>query len=759
MHSVKFLFYSLFVVVIISIAIPNNASENELTIPRVAEEPTLRDFEGMQPNTELARSMGKVENYIQREPYPGQESTQRTEAFTGYDDENIYVVVLAFDDTPELIRGNLSAREDIFGDDWVGFMIDTFNDQRSAFAFASNARGIQFDARWTEGSSRRAGFDPTFDAVWFNEGQLTNQGYMVSFTIPVRSLRFNESDIQTWRVQFTRTIPRNNEESHWPEYSVNVEGRLNQTARLTGIRDVSPGNNYQVIPFFFAREVDALDRKAFGGPKFDAYTEQEVGLDAKFVFNDSWALDLTLNPDFSQIESDEPQVTVNERYEVQFPERRPFFIENADFFATDSTLVFTRRIVDPEGGIRLTGRSGEYGFGSILINDAAPGMNRDTDDPLRGEKANIAIIRGFKDLGDQDRVGFLATERQLGDGHNRVLSFDGRFLLNENWSTQMQLIGTESEPSTGGIETTGYQRNMMINREGRTYTNHTHFLETTSDFRTELGFQNRWSKPNTSGVHQSSGLNFYPENSAITRWGGSVFGVYLEDRQGEKIFTQLQPGIDFRFETTTLNFNWTDYEEILKPGDFPGLNSVRSYDYDTWQVGFNNNTFEAVQIKGSYREGSTLNLVPQAGYLPSVADTNRIDFNVLVRPFDQLSIANTYFLTELETQGGTKIFPNEIIRSNWNYQFTKELSLRFIAQYDKTEAGPATRLKDDENLNFDVLLRYVINPWSAFYAGYNSNQSNFDIVDIEGERELIVANDLRRDGDQFFVKFSYLFQR
>ena len=450
---------------------------------------------------------------------------------------------------------------------------------------------------------------------------------------------------------------------------------------------------------------------------------------------------------------------MNERYEVQFPERRPFFIENADFFATDSTLVFTRRIVDPEGGIRLTGRSGEYGFGSILINDAAPGMNRDTDDPLRGEKANIAIIRGFRDLGDQDRIGFLATERQLGDGYNRVLSFDGRFLLNENWSTQMQLIGTESEPSAGGSETTGYQRNMMINREGRTYTNHTHFLETTSDFRTELGFQNRWSKPNTSGVHQSSGLNFYPENSALTRWGGSVFGVYLEDRQGEKIYTQLQPRIDFRFETTTLNFNWSDIEEILRPIDFPGLNSVRSYDYDTWQVGLNNNTFEAVQIRGRYQQGSTLNLVPQVGYLPAVADTSRIDLNILVRPMDQLSIANTYFLTELETQGGTKVFSNEIVRSNWNYQFTKELSLRFIAQYDKTEAGPATRLKDDENLNFDILLRYVINPWSAFYVGYNSNQSNFDIVDIEGERELIIANDLRREGDQFFVKFSYLFQR
>ena len=109
--------------------------------------------------------------------------------------------------------------------------------------------------------------------------------------------------------------------------------------------------------------------------------------------------------------------------------------------------------------------------------------------------------------------------------------------------------------------------------------------------------------------------------------------------------------------------------------------------------------------------------------------------------------------------GCQKVFSNEIFRSNWNYQFTRELSLRFIAQYDKTEAGPATRLENDENLNFDVLLRYVINPWSSFYVGYNSNQSNFDIVDFEGERELITSDELRTDGDQFFVKFSYLFQR
>ena len=105
-----------------------------------------------------------------------------------------------------------------------------------------------------------------------------------------------------------------------------------------------------------------------------------------------------------------------------------------------------------------------------------------------------------------------------------------------------------------------------------------------------------------------------------------------------------------------------------------------------------------------------------------------------------------------------KVFSNEIIRSNWNYQFTKELSLRFIAQYEETDAG-TSRLRDDENLNFDLLLRYVINPWSAFYVGYNTNSSNFDIIETEGERELILTDSLKKDGDQIFVKFSYLFQR
>jgi hypothetical protein len=739
---------------------PTYAAENGVAIPKIASEPSFADFPGMSAGSELSRSMAKVDDFIQREPDDGDAATQRTEVYLGYDQEYLYAIFLAFDTNPALIRANLSSRENIDGDDTVGLTIDTFNDQRTAFTFRSTPYGIQWDARWTEGSSRRAGFDTTFEAVWDSEGQLTDQGYIVKMAIPLRSLRFPDSSDQLWRVQFARDIPRLSEKAYWPSYSIDIEGRLNQTAMLTGIKDVSPGNNSQIIPFIFARDVDALDLGATGGPRFDKSAEQDLGVDAKFVFNDSMVLDLTLNPDFSQVESDQPQVTVNERFEVEFPESRPFFVENADFFSTDSNLVFTRRIVDPEGGLRFTGRSGQYGFGAIAINDEAPGLNRSANDPLNGEKANIGILRGFRDISDQSRVGFLLTDRELGDGFNRVASVDGRFKLTDNWITNMQFVGTESEPALGGESTTGYQRNIQVNRTGRTVNTHSHFIETTDNFRTELGFQNRFFRPDVSGIHNRLTLNFYPENSSINSWSAGGMDVYLKDTRGTRLYHEIRSNFNLNFDTTGLGLSYIDYSEVLRPQDFAGIMTNQRFDYANAQVSFNNNTLDKLEFSISYRLGETLNLVPAAGSLPTVADTNRTDIDLLWRPFDRLRVANTYLLTQLETRGsGTKIFNNKIIRSNWNYQFTKELSLRFIAQYEETDAGPASVLTDDKNLNFDLLMRYVINPWSAFYVGYNSNQSNFDIVEMEGDREVITVNDLKRDGNQLFVKFSYLFQR
>ncbi|OGT72103.1 MAG: hypothetical protein A3H44_07590 [Gammaproteobacteria bacterium RIFCSPLOWO2_02_FULL_57_10] len=739
-----------------------NAADNahSVNIPQLTQAPQFSDFAGMAPATALARQMGKIEGFVQREPTDGAPASQRTEVYLGYDQERLYAIFLAFDSDPSQIRANLASRENIGGDDTVELTIDTFNDQRAAYTFRVTPLGMQWDARWTEGFSNRAGFDTTWEAVWDSDGEVNDQGYMVRIAVPLRGLRFPETAEQQWRVQVGRQIPRITEESFWPPYSITRDGRLNQAALLNGIRNVSPGSNTQIIPFMFARSVDSVNPSAPGGPAFERDTEYDLGVDAKFVFNDAWVLDLTLNPDFSQVESDEPQVTVNERFEVQYPERRPFFVENADFFATASILLFTRRIVDPEGGLRLTGRQGNWGFGTMLMNDEAPGLNRADNDPLNGEKANIAVFRAYRDLQGQDRVGMMFTDRELLDGYNRVLSMDGKFRLNQNWVTNLELIGTDTEPTLGGDSISGIQRNVRIDRVARTYNTHIHYVGTDEDFRTQLGFQNRFFKSDISGIHNRHDVNFFPENSILNSWSVGGMLVYQDDQAGTKVYSEVSPSFNFNFPTSRITVGMQDVTEVLRPKDFAGLLASRVYDYGNVNLRYRNTALASLTFDLQYRNGTALNLVPPRGTMPSVADSVRYDVSVLWRPLERLRIDNSFVYSELESRRGAgKVFSNEIFRSSWNYQFTREMSLRFIAQYEQTDAGPATRLTDDENMNFDVLLRYVINPWSALYLGYNSNSSNFDIVEVEGEREIVTTDDLKKDGDQFFVKFSYMFQR
>ncbi len=224
-----------------------------------------------------------------------------------------------------------------------------------------------------------------------------------------------------------------------------------------------------------------------------------------------------------------------------------------------------------------------------------------------------------------------------------------------------------------------------------------------------------------------------------------------------KVYSEVSPSVNWVYATSRITLGAQDITEVLRPIDFPGLFRPEAYRYDNVNARYRNTALSTLTFDVSYRNGSALNLVPRRGTLPTVADTQRFDLSVLWRPIERLRVDNSYVTTELDGRGG-KVFTNEIFRSSWNYQFTREMSLRFITQYEKTDAGPNTRLVDDKNLNFDILLRYVINPWSALYVGYNSNQSNFDIIEVEDEREVVVTNDLKKDGDQIFVKFSYMFQ-
>lgn len=736
-----------------------SASGAELDIPFTGEPPALEDFLSMDPPEAVRARMLRVSDFTQRVPNDGSPASHATDVYLAYDDRNLYAVFVAFDADPNAIRANLAPRENVDNDDRVGLLIDTFNDQRTAYGFRATPLGVQWDGRWSE-INRGASYDSAYEAVWETDARLTDRGYVVLMTIPFRTMRFAETGEQLWRIQFERLIPRLSEESYWPAYTQRIDGRLNQAATLNGVSNVSPGRNIQLIPFAFVRSFDVLDPNLSGGAGFRDDTEEDFGLDAKLVLRDSFVFDLTLNPDFSQVESDQPQVTLNQRFEVQFPERRPFFLENADYFTTETPLVFTRRIIDPEAGLKFTGRQGPWGIGTMLMNDEAPGLGRDPADPLAGESADIGVLRLFRDISAQSRIGLLFTERQFGDSYNRVAAVDSRVRLSTNWATEMLFVNTDTRAADGTL-TTGRQTNVRFDRNGRHALVHAHWTQQSDGFDTDLGFLGRNYQPDQRGLHSRVQFQFWPEDGWLDRWGPRVFMSHQDDQTGLRVYSELSPAMEFSWSgDSTLSVGRTEVRERLRPKDFAALTSTRDYAQHHWNASFRTDSLSKFGFAARVDSGTRINLVPAAGAEPELADAFNAELDLLWRPMARLRVDTTYLFTELEDRGtGVKIFDNRILRSRWNYQFTKELSLRVIAQHEETNPTSGfTRLAPDKSQNLDVLMRYVINPWSALYVGFNTNSSNFQLLDTEDGREVVFSDDLARDGRQLFVKFSYLLQ-
>jgi hypothetical protein len=342
---------------------------HQLIIPHLQAAPKLEDFASMAPDAEAAKAMARVGGFVQRDPKDGAPATQKTFAYLGYTERNLYIVFVCFDSDLRAVRSHLTRRESIGDDDQVWVYLDTFDDRRRSYVFSTNPVGVQRDAIYTENN----GTDDSFDTLWNSRGRLTSEGYVVWMELPFRSLRFPSRNAQQWGLILRREIQRNNESSFWPYVSSRIQGMLNQEAEAEGIENVSPGRNIQLIPYGTFNAFRALDTRDPNQARFTgAHARPQAGLDAKIVIHDSLVLDLTANPDFSQVESDDPQVTVNQRFEVYFPEKRPFFLENGNYFDTPFPLVFTRRIGDPKAGARLTGKLGRWAIGYFGIDDTAP---------------------------------------------------------------------------------------------------------------------------------------------------------------------------------------------------------------------------------------------------------------------------------------------------------------------------------------------------------------------------------------------------
>jgi hypothetical protein len=729
----------------------------EVVVPRVDRAPTLDDFLGMAPPPDLAGSLARVaDRFVQRDPMDGAPPSQRTEVYLGYDEDHLYVVFLAFDDEPSRIRSNLTRRENIFGDDIVQIQLDTFHDRRRAYSFICNPLGIQFDSIWTEGQ----GHDRSFDTVWSSRGRLTDRGYVVWMAIPFKSLRFPPSGTQTWGLVFNRDIPRNNEEIYWPGVTRRISGRLNQAGVLRGLEEISPGRNLQFIPYATGRRFRLVDRGAEGGPAWvrDGL-DPDLGIDVKTIVRDSFVVDLTVNPDFSQVESDDPQVTTNERFEVFFPEKRPFFLENSDYFQTPITLLFTRRIADPRLGARVTGKGGPWAVGALLIDDEAPGRIGPPGDPLDGERAFFGVARVGRDVGAQSHVAVMGTSREFGEEWNRVGSLDARLRLDDNWVTTLQAV-TSSTRLQDGTRLSGPAWRADLQREGAHLDVHARFTDVAPGFRTQPGFV---ARTGVRQLEQQTSWTFRPEGRRLVAWRPLLYTLRTTDRHGLRLDEHAEANLRWEFlRQTSFEIGGSTGRERLRPEDFAALNAPADYSRGDLYVRASSRHSDRVGFESLLAKGHGINFHPPEGTRPDPVDLDRGEIQLTLRPASNLRVDTSWLFLEARGRaGGSHYFTNRIARTRWHWQLTRIFSLRAIVQYDTTRANPErTSLETDRRLNGDLLATWQLNPWTAVYAGYNGNWNRLALArDDTGAPVLRPSEDgLFQDARQVFFKVSWLFR-
>ena len=755
-----FLFLLFVLIPLILITDPAGAETPEIAIPRISQRITLEDFDGMRPRPYLANKVAVIEGFLQANPTDGGPPSQKTIVYVAYDDHNLYVIFVCFDTNPERIAASISRRESFSEDeDWVEIYLDTFNDQRRAYCFSTNALGVQWDSRYSEtsGSVNSGGHQPSFDALWYSDGKLTSEGYIIWMAIPFKSIRFPSNDISTWRILFGRSIARNNEYIAWPRVSRSIQGYLTQTSLLSGLENISPGKSMQFIPYTTFRSFRLLEPNTNPPGFLTDEGDPDAGLDTKFVLKDSYVVDLTVNPDFSQVESDAPQITVNQRFEVFFPEKRPFFLENAQYFETPYNLVFTRRIADPQFGGRFTGKHGPYTVGFLYANDESPGKTVPENSPFEGNDADFAIVRLTRDIFSQSSIGLLYTNRNFEGFDNQVFGTDLRLRMGDHWQANAQAVRSW-DSTQESIDIDGGAYLAQLRRSGRKFDMNLQYEDLSPEFRTLSGFVPRVDFREFEG---STHYFFRPEGKKLIAWGPTLTVNESWDHEGTRLDSLYSPGIYVELARRTfLRFRYFDFTQRVRPQDFPGLSENVEFETPTWAAEIETSYWKRMSLEFAYEHGTGVNFVPPAGQVPSTGDSKFLAVEMQLRPTQRLQLRNSYLYSSLKQEGAT-VFNDHIVSVRSNYQFTRALSLRLILQYESTITNSVlTSLEDRRNFNADVLLTYLVNPWTALYIGYNGNRQNLELIDPEIGLPYVTRTrgTWINDANQFFLKFSYLFR-
>ncbi|MBL7993231.1 MAG: carbohydrate binding family 9 domain-containing protein [Candidatus Kapabacteria bacterium] len=741
------------------------------TVRRIHQAPSINDVaSAMQAGNSTApvfQTMTRIDRFKQYVPRDGEDASERTIVYIGYDETHFHAAFLCFDKEPELIRANLVNRDNVPSDnETVALHLDPFRDGKRMYGFQCNARGVQIDGFYTEGT----GWDLSFNAIWQCEARLTQQGYAVLISVPFKSLRYSAEEIQTWGIFFFRGITRRSESSFFPHRTLKIQSRVQQEGILQGLERLPTGQNIQIIPYAAARSAQYLDaqhKDAAGQPKPDFTTipfEASAGVDVKTVLGGNLVLDATLNPDFSQVESDQPQITTNQRFELFFPERRPFFLENASFFDTPINTVFSRRIANPQIGARITGKVGEYSIGALVADDRAPALRNSA---LNGARAWSGALRVNRDLVlntgtgaagvGASSIGAVYTGRLLANSFNHVGGFDTRLQVSDNWVFMAQALGSYSRGLTTPETTLGAAFTAQASYSDANWTYNGAYNDRSPNYRTDLGFVPRTDVRNVSNV-----LNYRlrPADSPVSDWGGDVQTNHIADYGGTLLeATYTARAVCNLVAQTSFSLDYTRSFEALRPQDSYAIQTTTGFWQENIGVFVWSSIVKQANFSVVYNAGSRINYTPAEGKPLELCFGQDINATLNLRLFPELTIDNSYLYIGLRNRANNEcIIENHIFRSRWNYQATRELSFRAILQYTATNADLRySLLESRKNLNADILLTYLVNPGTALHLGYNNNFQNYDpTLTWTGEGLLRSEQGYVRDSWQVFVKVQYL---
>jgi hypothetical protein len=683
------------------------------------------------------------------ETYPRENQTPEVETIA-YLVENGDQLLIAFDardPEPESIRAYLRDRDAAFNDDFVGVVLDTFNDERRAFEFFVNAYGVQMDLIQDDVNRNES---ESWDAIWDSAGQINERGFAVEMAIPFSQLRFPRTDgEQTWGIDVLRFRPR----AQRARISNNAQDRnracyLCQFGKFTGFANAEPGKAIEVVPTLTATRTDAPPpppANDVAGKLERGDFETEAGLGVRWGITPDLTLDLTLNPDFSQVEADVAQLEENTTFALFYPESRPFFLEGEDYYASPLQAVFTRTVADPDAGAKFTGRTGNNTIGVFATNDTV--TNLLFPGPFGSQTTSLAMendafvgryTRGF---GQASTIGALVTSRE-GDGYsNEVAGFDGRYFMNDQSTLRFQYLDSRTEYPANTAAQFGQQDDLEgdawrveYRYSARNWFGYYQHQDLDPSFRADSGFIGRVDVVQ-DGFEVSR--TFYADPSAwYTQWQVGLNGGRSETTGGQFMNRNIQPSISFQGP-------WQSFARL-------GLNERKEY--------WNGVTYDIKgrQIFGQFRPRSGLNINMNLNRGEQIDFTNSrladqwryqptIDWNAT----RHLLVRLRYTSDHLTTKAGATIFDAALtdLRLTWQFNVRSFVRLtlqgqdieRNVAEYVNPLTDPHT-----ESLATQLLYSYKLNPQTVLFAGYSDNQIDDSLT---GNMEMT--------GRTFFFKLSY----